>query len=81
MASLAVRFSPLGAEVARRYAAPAQKRVTKARRFAEAQHFCDFIDRQLVLGQQLLGAFESQLIEQLLVAAAQLLQMPSQCAR
>uniref|UniRef100_A0A1I7YAV3 Geranyl transferase n=1 Tax=Steinernema glaseri TaxID=37863 RepID=A0A1I7YAV3_9BILA len=60
--------------MARCHAAPAQEGVSEAGWLAEAQHLGDAVDRQLVLGQQLLGPFEAQLIEQLLITAAQLVQ-------
>ena len=50
-------------------------------RFAEAEFLGDPVDRHVAALQQLLGAGEAQLVEQLLVAGALLLQVPAQAAR
>ena len=55
--------------------------MTETRGLAETQCFGDLIDRQLVLTQHLLGLLEPQLIKQFLIAAAQILQVPTQGAR
>ena len=54
--------------------------MSEARGLAEAQLLGNAVDRQLIIAQQLLGAFKAQFIEQHLVAAAQIMQMSAQGA-
>ena len=55
--------------------------MAEARGLAETQHFGNPVDRHLVFAEQLLGLLESQLIQQLLITAPQVLEVPTQCPR
>ncbi|MNR60789.1 hypothetical protein D3C85_1823610 [compost metagenome] len=55
--------------------------MAKARGLAESQRLGNPIDRQLIFAEHLLGLLKAQLIEQFLIAAAQVLQMSTQRAR
>ncbi len=51
------------AKMAGRHAAPALEGMAKAGGLAEAERLGNAVDRHLVLGQQLLGPLEAQLVE------------------
>ena len=67
-------------ELTWRHTAPAHERMTETRGLAETQCFGDLIDRQLVLAEHAFGLLEPQFIEQLLIAAPQVLEMSAQGA-
>ena len=74
-------LQPSGPELTRRHTTPAHKGMAKTRGLAEAQRFGNLIDRQLILAKHLLGLLEAQFVEQLLVAATHVLEMPAQGPR
>ena len=55
--------------------------MTETRGLAETQCLGDLIDRQLVLAEHAFGLLEPQLIKQFLIAATQVIQVPTQGAR
>jgi hypothetical protein len=52
-------YGGLRAELARRHATPAHKRMSKTRGFAETQRLGDPVNRQLILAEHQLGLLEA----------------------
>ena len=83
MAKIADRNGPpeSGSKLAGCNSAPAHKRMPKTRGFTEPQGFGNPVDGPFGFVEQQLGPFKAQVIEQCLVAAAHIMQMPAKSAR